>query len=76
MITVTTWTKALCSIRFCMMTMRVALVLGRIGQACHYGSLVIRDVTKKVCTHYEGLVTTNGYLRTVKTFQVNSGVGF
>ena len=27
-----------------------------------------------VCPYGEGLVTSNGYLRIVKTFQVNNGV--
>ena len=30
---------------------------------------------KKVYTYGEGLMTTKGYLRIVKTFQVNSGLG-
>ena len=30
-----------------MITMQVATILGRIGQECHYGSLVIRDVTER-----------------------------
>ena len=30
-----------------MITMRVALIMGRFRQVCHYGSLVIRDVTKR-----------------------------
>ena len=31
-----------------MITMQVASVVGRVKQACHYGSLVIRDVTERV----------------------------
>ena len=42
-----TWTKAWYKIRPCMITMRVASVVGNIRQTCHYGSLVIRDVPKK-----------------------------
>ena len=30
---------------------------------------------RKVCTYGEGLVTANGYLRIVKTFKVNYGLG-
>ena len=29
---------------------------------------------KKICTYGEGLMTAKGYLRIVKTLQVNSGV--
>ena len=47
MMTVTTWTRAWCRTRSCMMTMRVALVMGRIREACHDRSLVIKDVTER-----------------------------
>ena len=47
MMTIITWTRVWLCIRSCMMTIRVALVLGRFRQACHYGFLVIRDVIEK-----------------------------
>ena len=47
MMTVATGARAWCRIRSCVMTMQVATILGRIGQVCHYGSLVIKDVTKR-----------------------------
>ena len=47
MMVVTTWTRAWYHIKSCMVTMKVALVLGRIRKACQYGFLVISDVTKR-----------------------------
>ena len=44
---ITTWTRAWYHMRSYMMTMRVASVMGRFRQVCHYGSLVIRDVIKR-----------------------------
>ena len=44
------WIRAWCRIGYYVIAMLVASVLGRIMQACHYGSLDIRDVTG---THYE-----------------------
>ena len=69
-----TWTRAWYHIKPCMMIMQVAPIVGKIRQVCHYGSLIIRDVTKKkkierkVCTYDQGLVIAKGYLRTLKTF--------
>ena len=34
--------------------MRVALLMGKIGQACHYRSMVIREVTKRSILIEEG----------------------
>ena len=45
MITVTIWTRAWCRIGSCMMVTRVALVVSKFRQACHYEFLVIKDVT-------------------------------
>ena len=45
--TITTLTKAWCNIRSCVRIVGVASVLGRFRHACHYGSLVIRDVTER-----------------------------
>ena len=51
MMTDVTWTRAWYNIRPCMITIQVASVVGKIRQAYHYGSLVIRDVTKKKKKH-------------------------
>ena len=61
MMIVTTWTRVWCCIRSFKMTTWVALVLGRIRQACHYGSLVIRD-NRRIRTICKGLVTTTELL--------------
>ena len=44
------WVRTWCHIRYYVMAILVASVLGRIMQACPYSSLDIRDVTG---THYE-----------------------
>ena len=54
MMMVTTWTKARYHTRSCTMTMRVASVVGRIRRACHYGSLVIKDVTERSVLEVQG----------------------
>ena len=54
MMTATTWSRAWCSTGPCMITIRVASIVGRIRQACHYGSLVIRDVIERFVLFVKG----------------------
>ena len=54
MMTVATWTRALCRIRPCMITMWATSVVGRIRQACHFGSLVREEVTERFALVVKG----------------------
>ena len=52
--TVTTWIRAWCGIRPCMITVWAASVVGRIRQACHYRSLVREKVTERFVLMVKG----------------------
>ena len=54
MMTVTTWIRAWCCIRPCVMTMQVASVVDKFRQACHFRSLVIRGVIERSVLNEEG----------------------
>ena len=54
MMMVTTWTRAWYSVMPCMITMWVALIVGKIRQACHYRCPVIRDVTERFVLMVKG----------------------
>ena len=53
-VTITICTRASYYIKPCMITMRVVPVVDSIRQSCHFGSLVIRDVTERFVLMVKG----------------------